>query len=229
LPISPSTRSFGISQPVEEDLAGGRGADAELVLALADREALVLALDEERGDPLVPLRRVHVREHEEDARLRGVRDPELVPLEDEGVALGPRAALEREGVGAGARLGETVRDDRVLRGARQVLLLLRLGAVPVDRVVDERVLHVHEHADRGVRGRDLLDRDAGLEEAPARAPVRLGDVDPHDAHLEELREDRGVVLPFAVHRVGARGDLRLRELAHGIAEEGLLLAQDRKR
>ncbi len=55
------------------------------------------------------------------------------------------------------------------------------------RVDDERVLHVDEHADRRIDARQLLDREHGVEEAAAGAAVGFGDLDAHDAEVEQLR------------------------------------------
>src|SRR5262249_3066897 len=78
----------------EDELAGARGADAELVFFLADAEAGEGAFDEECGDPLVALRRFYVREDDEEARLGAVRDPELASGEQIFVAAFFGACLE---------------------------------------------------------------------------------------------------------------------------------------
>src|SRR6266704_2340669 len=67
---------------LEDQLARARGADAELVLFLADAESPEALLHREGGDPLVALGEVAVREHDEQPSLRAVRDPQLAPLED---------------------------------------------------------------------------------------------------------------------------------------------------
>jgi hypothetical protein len=69
-----------------------------LVLALPHGEAGILALHQEGGDPFVALVRVGVGEDHEEAGLRGVRDPELVPLQHDTVVPDLRPQLEREGV-----------------------------------------------------------------------------------------------------------------------------------
>ena len=50
----------------------------------------------------------------------------------------------------------------------------------------ERVLHVDEDADRRVDARELLDGEDGVEEGAAGAAVGLGDLDAHDAEVEQL-------------------------------------------
>jgi hypothetical protein len=111
---------------------------------------------------------------------------------------------------------------------RYLDLLLR-RAVSRDRVVEERVLNVDEHADGGIGARKLFDREARLKERPARAAVRLGNVDSHQTHLEQLGKDRGVVPACRVHRAGERRDLGLSELVDGIAEQSLLFRENGQR
>src|SRR5881296_630928 len=57
---------------LEDQLARARGADAELVLFLADAESPEASLHREGGDPLVALGEVAVREHDEQPGLRAV-------------------------------------------------------------------------------------------------------------------------------------------------------------
>ena len=57
------------------------------------------------------------------------------------------------------------------------------------RVVADRVLHIDNHAGRGVHRGEFLHREDGLEERAALSAVFLGDLDPHQAHFEELLDD----------------------------------------
>jgi hypothetical protein len=65
---------------LEDQLAGARRADAELVLLLADGEALEAALDEEGRDALVALRRVDVGEDDEEVASAPLVIQSLRPL-----------------------------------------------------------------------------------------------------------------------------------------------------
>src|SRR6185503_1299282 len=76
---------------LEDELARARRPDPELVFLLADREAGHAAFDQERRDTAVTGLRIHRGEHDEEVRFVGVRDPELPPLQDEMVAVLPRA------------------------------------------------------------------------------------------------------------------------------------------
>ena len=77
------------------------------------------------------------------------------------------------------------------RGQPGEVALLDVVVAPAQqRVDDQRVLDVDEHADRRVDARQLLDREHGVEEAAAGAAVGLGDLDAHDAELEQLPDER---------------------------------------
>src|SRR5216110_3732994 len=83
---------------LEDQLARARGADAELILFLADAESPEASIHREGGDPFVALGEVAVREHDEQPGLRAVRDPQLASLEDPAAPAPPprRAGLEPE-------------------------------------------------------------------------------------------------------------------------------------
>ena len=57
---------------------------------------------------------------------------------------------------------------------------------------DERVLDVDEDAARRVDVRELLDGENGVEERRPGAAVLLGDLDPHQAELEEALDQVAV-------------------------------------
>src|SRR2546423_8944265 len=207
-----------------EDYLGRRGgADAELVLLLADRKALELFLDDEGRDAVASRLRVRVGEDYEESGLVAVRDPELLPGQLVVVATVYGARLHGEGVGAGAGLAQGVRADGVRGEAREVLLLL-LGVAPAKEcVVDERVLHVHKDADRWVNAREFLDADDGGEEGRARAAVLFRRLDAHQSEVEELLDYLRRHLRVLVHLLDAGAYLALRALAHRSAAHLLVL------
>src|SRR5439155_22094243 len=98
---------------LEDKLARRGGADAELVLLLADREAGEVALDQERGDSLVAGVGVRVGKDDEEAGLVRVRDPQLLAVEDPVIALVLGAAGQAERIRSRTRLGERIRANRV--------------------------------------------------------------------------------------------------------------------
>jgi len=111
----------------------------------------------------------------------------------------------------------------------QVLLLDLVAAPAEECVVDEGVLHVDEDADAGVDAGELLDDERGGEEGCAGAAVLLGHLDAHQAELEELGDQRRVHPLRLVHLVDERADGALGEVAHGVAEHRLFLAEHRER
>ena len=78
---------FGNTAIFENQFAGGRSADAELVFLLADGESGEVFLDEERRDALVARRGIDRGEENEEAGLLAVGDPQLAAVEDVVAAL----------------------------------------------------------------------------------------------------------------------------------------------
>ena len=156
---------------LEEQLAGAARADAELVFLLADGEPRRLPLDDERGDPAVPGVGIDSGEDDEEAGFVGVGDPELAAVQDpvaRAVARFARARAQRERVAAGAGFRQGVRADRVGRELRQIALLDVLAAPAKQRVDDQRVLHVDEHANRRDRRATALRPPAPRERSSRR-------------------------------------------------------------
>ena len=109
---------------LEQEFRRRRGADAELVLLLPDRESVEVLLNEKRGDPLVALIWIDRREDDEQARLVAVRDPQLVTVQNPVIAVPRGTASKREGVGAASGLRKSVCADRVGSESGQVSSLL---------------------------------------------------------------------------------------------------------
>ena len=132
---------------VEDQLARAAGADAELVFLLADAEPGRIALDDKRRDAVIAGRGVDGREDDEDAGFERVADPELAAREDPVVAAFGGARRQRKRVAAGAGFGQRIRADGVLGQLRQIRAPQLVAAPALQRVDDERVLHVHEDGD----------------------------------------------------------------------------------
>ena len=77
---------------------------------------------------------------EQEVRLLYAADPDLLPVEDEVIAVADRAALERGEVGTGVRLGEVLERD-LLRAEQRLeeLLLLRLVGPDEKRREDQAI------------------------------------------------------------------------------------------
>src|SRR5207237_6271400 len=117
-----------------------------------------LALDDERGDPLVPRLRVGLGEDELVVRHRCVRDPVFLAVEDVGVALAPRGREHRGDVRPRGRLGQP--EARELLAARlryEVALLLLFGSVAPAREVDVYYLPRYYRPETTVNALDFVD------------------------------------------------------------------------
>ena len=183
------------------------------------------ALDEEAGDALVPLRGVDGGHDDEQLGLGGVGDPQLPPGEGVVVSLVLRPAGQGEGVGSRVRLAQGV-GAHPLRGQLRVVPRLLLVVPPAqERVVDEGVLDVHQHRQRGVHAGELLDGEDRHEERRRRAPVLLGDLDPHQPELEARVDEVAGKRLVLVHLVDDRSDLRLGEVADEMTEAALFLGE----
>ena len=82
----------------EDDLAGGRGADAQLGLLLAAHKAGPAGIDHEGGDAPVLLLRVGHGEQHQVIGHRTAGDPGFAPVDDVIVAIAHRPAAHRAGV-----------------------------------------------------------------------------------------------------------------------------------
>ena len=213
----------------ENQLAGGRRADAELVFLLADGEAGEVALDEERGDAVVAGLGIDGGEDDEESGFVAVGDPQLAAVEDVVAAFGVGAGRQRERVAAGAGFGERVGADGVGCHARQVALLLLVVAPAQQRVDDERVLHVDEDADGGVDARQLFDGEDRVEERAAGAAVLLGNLDAHQAELEELVKQVFVEDALFVHLLDQRPDFLVGKLADVVAKHDFVFGEGGQR
>jgi hypothetical protein len=87
------------------------------------------------------------------------------------------------------------------------------------------VVRCDRDRDRRIDPRQLFDRDRVRDGVCACAAVLLRDGHPHQAELGELGDElvRETVLTIELGRDGR--DPRLRELAHGVSDELLLLRQ----
>ena len=97
-------------------------------------------------------------------------------------------------------------------------------------LIDERVLHVHQHADRRIDARELLDGEHRVEEAAARAAVASPGISipmtPRSNSLSmSVRGNLGVL----VHLAHERADLRVGEVADAVAEDDLVFGQHGER
>src|SRR5690606_13109080 len=211
---------------VEDQLAGGAAAHAHLVELLRHREAGEVLFDEEGGDAARAGLEVVLGIDDEDVGIRSVGDPELGAVEHPAVAAEVGAQLHRYHVGAGAGLAHRERPDVLAaHQLRQVLALLRLGAVATDLVDAEvRVGAVGQADGRRAPG-DLLHRHDMREVAQVGTAVGFRHGDAEYPEFAELAPDLEGEVVVAVHRAGERRDLARDELANGVAQGVDVLAE----
>jgi hypothetical protein len=197
---------------VEGQLGGFNALIAELFETPARRETRRARVDEEGGDALVPGvgGDVGLGHREVDAGAVAVRHPHLLAVDDVIVAVAFRCGLDCLGIGTGVRFrdGQGAPDFR-LDQLRQVLLLLRLGAVLANRIADEDV-RVDDAGEAHPAACQLHADTRIAFEREVETAIRLRDLDPEEAHVRHtlekgFRELIGVFefardgLDFAVH------------------------------
>ena len=213
----------GHDDAVEHHRAGGAALDAHLVLLGADGQPGRLALNQEGGDAAVLQLGVE-REQVGEAR---VGDELLGAVQAVAAVRQPgRGGAHRAGVGAGAGLGERVGADRgARRQSGQIPGALLLGAEEDQgQGADPGVGEVGD-GERVGGGQRLADDHRGdrVEAGPA---MGLGHLHAHVAVGAEGREQLAVGrVVLALDRIGPGVDLGGDELAHGLADRAVLLAE----
>ena len=213
---------------IEVDDTGAARLDAQLLLLLRNAEPFGALLDNKGGDALVLLLGGEVGKDDEEVGLHRVGDPHLAAADLVAARRGTRGlGRQREGVGARHGLRQAEGADGVAGQPGQVLLLDGLGAPLEDGRVDQGVVHVAHDAHAGVDARKLLDGDDGGGEVHAAAAVLLGDLDAHQALLEQLLHHGRVHGLGLVHLARLGQDHLGRELGDCLAHHGFRLGEVR--
>src|SRR5438270_4293969 len=119
---------------LEDDVAGGRAPDAQLVLELLDLPGALLPLQHEGADAFRTGLRVGPGEGDEDGRLAGPGDEDLAAVEDVLLAVAFGGRLHRRRIRAGVGLAERVGGELLAGGQwRTETLLLLLASGDQDR------------------------------------------------------------------------------------------------
>src|SRR5262249_46631492 len=144
----------------KDNLAGGAGAEAELVFLFAGTEAWSVLLDDEGGDAMLGSGPVGHRHCDAYIGVVGVGGEGLGSVEGPTFAfedgLGPRAG----GVGAGFGFGERPAAEPFARGQfREVTLVLFGRSHFVNVVGAERGVGGDDDSDRAIHAREFLDDD----------------------------------------------------------------------
>src|SRR2546427_11679255 len=130
--------AIGDAHIVEDELAGVRRAQPELPVDRLAAVGLGVALEQERGDARMPLRRIRLREDQREVRHRAVRDPRLAAAEDPRTAVAPRGSADLRRIAARLRLGEAeAAQELSLAETRQVAALLLFGPETQDGELHE--------------------------------------------------------------------------------------------
>ena len=107
----------------------------------------------------------------------------------------------------------------------RIALLLFFIAPAQQRVVDQRVLHVDDDAGGSVHARQFLDRQNRFEELGAASAVLLGNLDAHQAELEEIVDEIFVEDALLVHLLDQRTNLLVGKLADVVAEKNFVFGE----
>ena len=222
---------LGDDNVVEVEHASAARPDTELLFLFRNREAGGTLLNNECGDTLVSLARVQVGEDNEETRLHGIGNPHLGSIELVAVRGLLGLGLQRKGVRAGRRLGETEGAEGAGAELGQPSALGVGVAIPHDRSVDQGVVDIDHDADARVDAGQLLDRHDGRGEVHAGTAVLLGNLNAHETLLEELFHQCRVHGLGLVHVPNLRADLLLGELGDRVGHQRLGLGEvgDRRR
>ena len=199
---------------VEDQLRGGRGADAHFVVMVAEGEALPAFFDDKGRDAARADIRRGDREYHIGIRLGGVGDKDLAAVEQVVVAFVDGGGLGAARIRTGVGLGQAERADLFALCQRdEVFLLLFLGAKCENRPRAERHMGGQDNACATVHARELLHGDRVAQHIQPGAAIffRVGQT--HIAELAHfLDRFRGEAV-FLVHEESLRLYLALRKSA----------------
>ena len=218
-------RVRGHAQVLERERDRAGSAQPHLVLMPADVETLVAAFHEKAADPPVALD-ARARPDDDHSRAIAGGDPLLAAVDHVLTAVEARCGAQRRRIRACVRLREAeARGDEAARGdLRKVALLLRLRAVPRDRLRNQ-VVHRHGHGGGGTALGDLHHGQRIGDCAGLRSAVLFGDVDAHHPELGELGQLLLRKPAFPVQLAGDGSERLLRVIARRIADELLRFGQ----
>ena len=178
------------------------------------------------SDAFFPFGRVGIHVHDCCVGLSAAGDPSLRSVENISVAFLYRPGLQRCGVRAGLRLGESITTDFfATRVRKQEFLLLFFGAVAVDRIAVKRILDGKDYAGGGATARNLFDDDGVGDIIEARAALLFGKRHAGKAQLGRFLEQSARKAPRLVVLLCQRAHLRFGKLAHAFLHQFLFFRQ----
>ena len=208
---------------VEDNLGGGRGANAQLLLDHADLGAH-LFFDYEGGHAAARAEgRIGHGQHREEVGEGAVADVDLVAGDDP-VAVGAHGArLDGCGIRARACLGQAEGADLgALRQWSQVFLLQRMRAVHVQRHGGDADVCADDRCHRAVHPANLLHQDHIAELTCAAAAVFLGKGDAEQSGLARDLDRVEGHLGFFVGLLRHRPELVLHHVPDHLAQQVIL-------
>ncbi len=200
---------------------------ADLVEVLPDGEARRPLLDHQnRHAPMARLRsRIRLDQDRQRVGMPGVRDPRLGAVDDVVVAVPPRDCRDALEVAARLRLGERDAGTPLAGGEirEPSRTLIYSSELPQqhrgERMRAEDSGHAHP------RFRNLLEDDRIGDRVDGDAAVLLGHEHPEQAHRLHLVDDLFWVAAGQLPLARNRADALAREVAHQVAERGLLFGE----
>ncbi len=208
---------------VQRDRAGRGAVEAHLLLLRADAQPGRVTLDEEGAECFA----VDLGVHREQVGEAGVGDELLGAVELPAPVWEPGGAgADAHRIGPRCRLGEAVGADTGAIGqARQVALLLRIGAEEDDRQRADPGVRRVRHGE-GAGGRDRLVDDQAADAVQASTTVLLGNIDAEEAIGPELLEERPVRrVVLALDLVASGRNLLVDEGRHRLTDGAVLVGE----
>lgn len=211
---------------VEEQRIGVGATHAELVEMLAVGEALKTLLDEEGGHAARARLRIGLGVDHEHVGIAAIGDPHFRTIEHIAVAALVGAQLHRDDVGPRAGLGHRERAD-IVAGDQlwQIALPLRVVAVAAYLVDAEVGMGAVGQPDRSRAPRNLFHGDDVGQIAHVGAAILLRRGHAEQAEVAKALPEVGREQIGFLDLGSARGDLRLDEGAHGVAQHADVFAQ----
>jgi len=204
----------------EDQFAASGGVDAEFLFFFADFEAGRAFFDDDGGDASFAFGRLGVDVHDGGIGGAAVGDPGFGAVDDIGVAFFHGFGLQGSGIGACLRFGEGVAADFFAAGeGDEQAFFLFVGAITVDGIAVERILHGENHAGGSTAAGDFLDDDAisDVVEAGAAFGVREGYTG--EAELGGFFEKVAGEAAGFVEFFGVRLDFGFGEFADGFLQQ----------
>ena len=153
----------------------------------------------------------------------------LAAVKDVLTAFQLSASLQRKCIRARARLAKGIGADNLGGHLRQIAFLLFFAAPAQQRVIDQGILHVDDHAGGSVHARQFFHCQDRLKELGSASPVLFGNLNSHQSELEEIVDEIFIEDALLIHLLHQRTNLLVGKLANVIAEKNFIFGKVRER